>query len=466
MRSAERLTVPIVLDRTAERPLHEQLIDAMREAIGIGLLPEGSRLPSTRTLADVLGVSRGVAIAAYERLYATGAIRGTPGSGTYVSGQRSRLAELRTERARRADPVDLRPGQAAVEGFPLAAWRAAWRQASYDPPPPGLPPAHGTSELRAAVVEHVRRVHGVAGTDHDVMITSGRRHAIAFLLRALGTYRVRLALADPGPAWLRDAITARGAEAVPVPLDAEGLRVDLLPSGVDAVLVAPEGGVPLGARTSLRRRLELADWAQRRGGWLVELAREATTDHKARPLPSLLVLGPRRRTALIGDLAEILTPAIGLGYLVLPRELCDLAAEQVATLREQPALPCQRAASELFRTGSVARRVTQLAPVHHRKLAIVREVLEPIGLEVLDARVPGNATVLLPKGLPADHLIRCCDEAGIRLDALHVAYARRQDAPNGLALGVGHLSDAVLRTALRAVAAMIRDLGTPVHRVA
>lgn len=444
MRSSERLTVPILLCRTSARPMREQLIDALRQAIDDGLLPEGSQLPSTRTLAGLLGVSRGVAVAAYEQLHADGAIHGTGGSGTYVSG---RPPSLPVYLGRKHDePVDLRPGQACAESFPLAAWRSAWRQASYLPPPPGHPPGHGIQELRAAIANHVRRAHGYAGATHQVVITSGPRHGLRVLRRVLAP-RIRWARTDPGPPWFRAALPAD-----PIPLDGDGIRVEELPAATEVVLLAQDGDAPMGVRTAEHRRLELADWARRCDGWLVTIGGDVTTE--SRPLPSLLTLGPPERTAVLGDLGELLTPAASIGYLVLPRELADLAARQIASAGEQPALLCQRAAAELFRTGTVARRANQLAAMHARKLAMVRELLD---VEVRDSRIPGTATVLLPNGTRADRLIATCRDAGVLLTPLRDSYAELANAPAGVVLGFGQLADTELASALRVIASAIRE---------
>lgn len=462
MRSPERLTVPIVLNRFATRPLHEQLVDELRRAIERGLLPTGRRLPSTRTLARVLGISRGVAMSAYQELYAEGAVHTASGSGTYVCARTSGLAAV-SARPVHPDLVDLRPGQAGTEGFPLAAWRAAWREAAHDPPAPGHPPARGLPDLRAAVADHVRRMHSYAGGDHEVIITSGSRHALRVLLAAIGAPDPGMALADPSPRWWRDTV----ARAVAVSLDADGIRVDRLPGRVDGVVVAPDGSLPWGTRTSQSRRAELAEWSARTGGWLVEIGCNAPADPLARPLPGLLALGPPDRTALIGDLGELLTPAIGLGYLVLPAAMANVVAGHIAAAADQPVPPCQRAAAELFRGGTVSRRAEQLAATHARKIAVVRDVLDTIaGVEVPETPTLGSATVLLPDRVPADRLTRTCCAAGVLLTPLHGCYQRPQTAPNGLVIGIGHLPEEPLRAALRSVAREIQATAASTDRVA
>jgi GntR family transcriptional regulator/MocR family aminotransferase len=364
MRSVETLTVPIVLSRTSERPLHEQLVAALRQAIATGVLPAGSRLPSTRTLAEVLGVSRGVATCAYDMLSATGAIHGTRGSGTYVSGKVARACRPVQDR----HVIDLRPGQPITEGFPLAAWRSAWRLASHAPP--SEPPRGGLAQLRAAVAEHVRKLRGYVVDESRIVITAGPRHGLDALLRVLPRHE----LVGPRRPWLPESIAT-------------------------AIEYA-----------------HLVEWADRTGGWLVEISREATTDLKARPVPSLLTLGPPDRTVLLGDLGELLMP--GLGYLVVPAGL--------AVAAEQPPVVNQLAAAELFRLGEFTRRRARLAAIHARKLAVVREILD-----VADGDLPGTA--MLCQSVHSERIL---------LD--------------GLMLGFGHLEDSLLRQAMRVVARHLR----------
>src|SRR5688572_704616 len=79
------LDMPITLDREHDLPLHAQLVQHLRKAITTRVLSAGTRLPSTRTLALTLGVSRNVVVTAYDELFAEGYLEGQMGSGTYVS---------------------------------------------------------------------------------------------------------------------------------------------------------------------------------------------------------------------------------------------------------------------------------------------------------------------------------------------------------------------------------------------
>ena len=141
MRYREILTFPIALRREAAQPLHEQIADQIAAAVETGTARRGARIPSTRTLADLLGVSRGVVDEAYDILHSRGYLVVRPGSGTFV-----RPDDPAPSRPRGAVPgtrqweFDFRPGQLCGEAFPIRAWRAAWRHASYQMPAPVDPP--------------------------------------------------------------------------------------------------------------------------------------------------------------------------------------------------------------------------------------------------------------------------------------------------------------------------------------
>ena len=75
----------IALHPSSSRPLYQQLYESVRAAILAGQLAGGTRLPSTRALAQELGASRSTVINAFDQLLAEGYIYGLRGSGTYVA---------------------------------------------------------------------------------------------------------------------------------------------------------------------------------------------------------------------------------------------------------------------------------------------------------------------------------------------------------------------------------------------
>ena len=146
------LDLPIALDRATDESLHRQLIAQLRAAIFNGSLSPGTRLPATRALAQSLGISRNVVVAAYDELFAEGYIVGRHGSGTYVEAtlpaQPRAIApapstDCRWQRnpgpprvaailPRDDEPgmISFRPGVPALDLLPSEVWRRAWRSAT------------------------------------------------------------------------------------------------------------------------------------------------------------------------------------------------------------------------------------------------------------------------------------------------------------------------------------------------
>ncbi|WP_344037505.1 PLP-dependent aminotransferase family protein [Saccharothrix xinjiangensis] len=447
MRSSQGLTVPIELDRAARRPLQDQLAEQLAGAVDRGLLDRGCRLPSTRTLAEQLRVSRGVALAAYELLYVRGYLEGRQGSGSYVAARRARPAAAGPPAApTRPDRVDCTPGQATRERFPLAAWRAAWRHASFRPPPVSALPRGGLPELRRAVAGHLRRTRGLACDEHEVLITAGVPHGLRLVLDALGGGRV--AVQDPAPPVLRQVVADSGHRPVALPVDRDGGWTGAVPPSCAAVLVSPDGQQPFGAVVSALRRQQLADWARREDGLLVEVA----CDHvapAAAPLPRLLHLaGPC--AALVGDFRGVFAPSLRVGYVLAHRDLLGDLGRCARQDDEQPSHVAQSAMAHLLDEGRVVRRLHQLGRLFERKDALVRAALAPLGPAVRLAPPGAAGTVVahLPDRLDAGAAHAELRRRGVLVPTLASFHLPGRPAGNGLVLGHGHLPDRVLRTVL------------------
>src|SRR5690349_12321062 len=170
----QTLELPVAADRAGPEPLTSQIAGQLRDAMADGRLATGERLPSTRTLADLLGVSRTVVTGAYAQLFAEGWVEGRHGSGTYVAdgapgrpggsggaepGARWEPGAVAADRplAPAITPlIDLRPGIAWTEGIDRAAWGRAWRSAGASMTS-GLPDPQGSPGLRAALTGYLRR---------------------------------------------------------------------------------------------------------------------------------------------------------------------------------------------------------------------------------------------------------------------------------------------------------------------
>ncbi|MFG3107554.1 MocR-like pyridoxine biosynthesis transcription factor PdxR [Streptomyces tendae] len=332
------LHMTVDVARNAGESLTSQIQRFIKREIADGVLHPGTRLPSSRRLAGDLDVSRSVVVEAYEQLAAEGYLEAAAGSGTRVVGRpghrRAAGPALLDEgpggvRAAPAVRWDLRTGGDNVPDFPRREWLLCYQRV-LGPAGPGAragngyPPLAGEPVLRAELAGYLGRVRGVRTRADHVLVVSGFAQALALLCTALARAQgVRdLALEDPGHPGQRRFVEAAGLQAVPVPVDEEGIDVDALAaSGARAVLVTPGHQFPTGAVLSARRREALARWARERDGWVIEDDYDAGLwyDRGAAP-PALQRLAPER-VVYAGTVSKTLSPALRLGWLAAPERL-------------------------------------------------------------------------------------------------------------------------------------------------
>ncbi|HLS78672.1 MAG TPA: PLP-dependent aminotransferase family protein [Nocardia sp.] len=450
--------LPIVLDRTAAEPLAVQVAGALRAAATGGVLRRGERLPSTRTLAERLGVSRSVVAAAYDQLHAEGWIAGRHGSGTYLTaapaGAPQHHPAARGDGARPA-LLDLGPGAPCVDAIDRAAWRRAWRAAA-DRTPVVRKERGGEPAYVAAVAEHLLRHRGLrAGHDTDtvVLATAGTSAAVGELAAALLRPGDAVAVEDPGYQRAVGAFRAAGIRVEPVPVDEAGLRVDRIPPDVRAVYCTPAHQFPMGARMPAARRVALVEHARRHGLLVLEDDYDGELRYDTAPLPLLAALAPDVVVHL-GTTSKILSPTLGVGWLVAAPGIARAVLDHRERTGTTPAPAGQLVLAELARHGDLARHLRRLRRLVAPRRELVVAALRERGLEVLGDDAGSHVVVPLPGQAAERAAVRFGRLAGLELDSL-TRHHLDADVPRrrfGIPLGYTATSHAELRVAANAAA--------------
>lgn len=456
------MDVPVQLDRSSSVSLHRQLTLQLRRAILDGRLPAGTRLPSTRALAAELGISRNVALAAYDDLFAEGYVEGVHGSGTYVAHDLPVLPRpamptpLGSPRWLRQDPppvvepdpphpgaIEFVLGKPAVRSVPPDIWKRIWAEIGSHPPPADYGAPAGDGALRAAIAGYLGRARGVACGPDDVVVTTGAVQSLDLIARAILAPGDAVAFEEPGYPVARHVLRAHGATIAPAPVDDDGLRVDLLPTGPDApyaVYVTPSHQYPLGARMAVPRRMALLDWAAENDALVIEDDYDSEFRFDAPPLPALAGLDAAGRVAYIGTFSKVLSPALRVGYLVAPPPL-RMRVTQLKRLADyHTPWPVQRALATFILGGHLERHIRRMRRMYADKRAALRAHLAPaepwarlIGLEA-----GLHAYLDLRADIDADAVAAAALARGVAVSTLR-AYYHGPVSRNGLLLGYGGL---------------------------
>lgn len=321
-----------------------------------GRLPAGDPLPSSRRMAQTLGVSRNTVVLAYQALVDDGYLQARERSGFYVDpdiGPRVRKAEATPHRASQsigpdvdwASKLRIHPseqsnvtkpkdwqrfpypfiyGQVDTDLFPLSSWRECFRLALNRKTLDAW-----TADARAdddpVLIEQIRTRllprRGLLVDSDQILITLGAQNALYILASLLISPKDAVVIEEPGYRDATNIISLKTNNVRPVPVDAGGLQITQAMRGAKVAFVTPSHQYPTAATMPMDRRMALLESATKNDVILIEDDYEAETNFINQPMPSLASLDTSGRTLYIGSLSKTLFPGLRLGYLVGPKAL-------------------------------------------------------------------------------------------------------------------------------------------------
>jgi GntR family transcriptional regulator/MocR family aminotransferase len=464
----------IAVNRRRRDSLHKQIYDGFRSAILLGNLRPGQRVPSSRSLGVDLKISRLPVLQAYGQLLAEGYFESRTGAGTFIAeslpeslttceGLAPRLSSEASGRrlvARRSEilPEYQRPPwvggwgafslhQPAFDHFPFSIWSKLLLRHSRNP---RLSAIHnvdplGSLAFREAICEYLRTARAVRCDPSQVMIVSGSQQALEVAARVLLEKESGIWMEEPGYWLARKAFAGVGCRLQPVPVDEEGLIVS---AGIDrfpdarAAYVTPSHQFPLGSTMSATRRIELLNWAQRAGSWIIEDDYDSEYRFDCAPISSLQGLDGNDRVIYIGTFSKVLFPSLRLGYLVIPRDLVGHFSAVRTAMDIFPPYLYQEVITGFMREGHFARHIRKMRLLYgERRSALVATLNRQLGtrIKVHGAQAGMHLAVTLSEDLSDLEIATRAAEEGLWVWPLSPSYLH-QPAHQGLILGFGNTS--------------------------
>jgi GntR family transcriptional regulator/MocR family aminotransferase len=466
----------VFIELDGQGPAYQQLTRALKEAILDGRLKAGTRLPSTRALAQELGMSRITVLSAYDQLRAEGYLHSRVGSGSYVSellvappaphpvcsaiatpSRYARRARHHVDRSisrmHRGLRFNMQYGEiAGLHGLNTAWGRELTRAAAYTPLERQLP--EGSLALREQICSYLAHRRGIRATPDEVLLVNGAQQAFDLVARVLLDEGDRVVMEEPHYFGAWRAFGAHGADLLPVRTDGEGLACAELPEQApQLVCVTPSHQFPSGVAMSLPRRLALMQYAESKSCWVLEDDYDSEFRYDSQPLAALRSLDRTERVIYVGTFSKVMFGSMRLGYMLLPRALYQdfvnaryladtggMAIEQAAMAHFMESGAFER---HLWRTGKVLKQ---------RREALLRGLRQHAGQRVLvdDSQAGLHVVAWLPD---YDHaqlnaLVRHAHQHGLGLYPIAPCYHGEPPMP-GLMLGYGGLPSSELGEAMR-----------------
>ena len=485
-------------------PLYRQLYEGLRNAMLRGQLRSGTRLPSTRSLADELQISRTTVLIAYQQLLAEGYLEGKLGAGTFVARtlpdelfsvypqsvslaqptpsdrSPSSSAVMLTRAIQVLAPVLMptqdeqtafRLGLPALDAFPFTMWgrllsRRYHRSASsllrYQQPA-------GYQPLREAIAAYLGTARGVRCTPEQVFIVAGSQQGLDLTARVLLHPGDAVWVENPGYLGARMAFLGAGARLIPVPVDQEGLDIA---AGLDRcanaqlAYITPSHQFPLGANMSLARRFALLDWASRSAAWILEDDYDSEYRYVGRPLAALQGIDTSGRVFYLGTFSKVLFPALRLGYLIIPPDLIDhFVAVRLSTDTHSPTLE-QAVLADFITEGHFSRHLRRMRILYAERQALFLETAhQELGglLEIAPDETGMHLVGWLPPGVDDQRVAQqAAARYGLIISPLSL-FSLEPVQRTGLVLGYAATNEQQIRRGLRQLATVIRSSLADLH---
>lgn len=384
---ADDLITPLSVLPEGRAPQYERLYQHLLDAIRSGQLPVGSKLPSSRALSAQLGVARNSVISAYELLLSEGMIETRKGLGSYVTGLLQPLQGQRQEVNQHDAPVvvtpicerlakasqqmpeakgGLQPAIPDMQAFPKKAWLQANQFAAVSALN-AAPDLQGAPLLREALCEHLVAARGIRASAKQIFITHGSQQALMLIFQLLAHAGSHVMLEPCGYRGVDGVLDMLDIKRSVLPADEEGILCDAHTLTGDLLVVTPSRSFPRGHTLSLARRLALLQWAQQKGGWIIEDDYDSEFVFSGHSITALQGLDHSQRVIYTGTFSRTLFPGIRLGYLIVPDALVETCRRLRRFTDGGMASQPQLAVGRMLATGDYNRHLRRMRKLYQQR---------------------------------------------------------------------------------------------------
>ncbi len=483
------MELTLSLDHDSALPLHRQVYAELRRSILTGRLLPGQRVPSTRSLALDLAISRTTVTQSYEQLLSEGYLETRHGSGTFVCRQlpdtllqteaitaidRPKPTTLRLSKYAQfmvGNPlvlqtyptaeISFRYGRPALQQFPIALWRKLlsrhcssdieWLDYALD--------AQGNLGLRTAITRYLGRARAVQCDPEQIVLTNGTQQGLDLILRVLIEPGDRIALEDPNYLSARRVFLSHNVDLLPIPVDESGLAIEQLFSSTSAstvrlLYVTPSHQFPTGATLSLSRRLALLQWAQQTGTMIIEDDYDSEYRYGDKPIPALQGLDSSDSVIYLGTFSKVLFPSLRIGYLVLPPRLVPFIAQAKWLSDRQLPMLEQKVLKDFIEAGHLESHIRKMRSHYDRlRQTLVQALQQHFGsrVDILGEKAGIHVMVRFSLDMSGEEILARSLEAGIGIVPAGPCYLAA-GGESEFILGYGELEEGVILEAIQRLA--------------
>jgi GntR family transcriptional regulator/MocR family aminotransferase len=486
-------TTLIFLDPDSGLSLQAQIRQKLVEAITLGTFPLNRRLPSSRKLAEQLGVARNTVVLVYEQLVEEGYLVSRERSGIYINeavlegrvniaggSQTSRSGITQWRQRFKASPAGREPylfppnwsmhpypfldGKFDASLFPVKEWREASRLAL------------GVRDINiwsgetgnaddSLLIEQIRtRIlprRGIQARPDEILVTVGTRQALHLTVQLLVDPTITVAVEDPGNPLTRQLLAQRGASMIYQSVDEEGMVVDQSLDDAQLIYVTPSHQVPTSVTMSVARRQNLLARASERDQLIIEDDSEFENNYLGQPHPALRGMDTEDRVIYVSCLSKVLDSGLCMGFIVAAPEIIAEARKLRRLTVSHPPPNNQRAAAYFLSLGHYD---SFMMHMHQRFGERWKALLEALSLYLLHfveyTQTQGGTSVWIqgPPEIEMSHLVEEAAKRGILIEPVAHYYVVPSSGNNYFRMGITSIPLEKIREGVQRLSELIHEL--------
>lgn len=446
--------------------LYEQIYEYIRDEMKEGKLLAGEKLPSTRSLAEYLQVSRSTVELAYAQLLSEGYIESIPCRGYFIC-RVDELYQLKEELSpRRPQPekqkkeqhryeIDFSPNAVDMSAFPFGTWRKITRDIMSGDRSElfALGEPRGDEQLRRTICRYLHSSRGVEADPEQIIVGAGNDYLLLLLQYILGR-DIAVAFEELSYRRAWRIFSTFASRMVTVPADENGICVEQLSqSGANVAYVMPSHQYPTGIVMPIGRRMELLKWAAAAPDrYLIEDDYDSEFRYRGKPVPSLQASDKAGKVIYIGTFSKSIAPAIRVSYMVLPPALVRQYEENCSFFSSTVSRIDQSILNEFITCGAFERHLNKMRKTYKEKHDLLLEELRPFAAKYRITGEYAGLHVLLTSKEPAEEqlLLEKAAEKGVRIYSMQDAElvpVKRKNAT--ILLGYAGLEPQAIREGIR-----------------
>ncbi len=486
----------INLNTNSSLPMYEQIYAYIKNEIKTGNLPYHYKLPSTRSLAANLGVSRNTIDMAYAQLVSEGYLETVPKSGYYVA-MVSDLMHITATPAPVPQPVlklkmsfqyDFSPFTIDINSFPYNIWRKLSKNCmnEYNNDLFLLGDKQGDKSLRAAIGRYLHESRGVNCSASQIIIGAGADYLLQLLSQLFQYVEMSPALEDeipinhisnPGSTVEKIIIATENPtykqaykiftglhySVIPIDLDQNGIRIQpLTESRANIVYVTPSHQYPLGIVMPIKRRMELLQWADKAPDrYIIEDDHDSEFRYKGKPIPALQGIDSSGKVIYLGTFSRAVAPAIRIGYMVLPKNLLELYKQNLYYYSSTVSRVDQNIITHFITDGYFERHLNKMRKLYKGKHDLLIQSLKIFKDKLTIEGENGGLHLLLRflSNASEQEIIETAARKSIKIYGLSEHYITKPEphSPPSILLGYANIPEGNIQAGITALYEALKD---------